>query len=490
MAKKALVLGAGFGGLASAAYLARDGFEVEVIERHDGPGGRARVWEEQGFTFDMGPSWYLMPEVFEHFFMQFGRKREDYYSLVPLNPYYRVHFSDKEIVAIGSDKVETARIFEQFEPGGGGRLQKYLEASRTKYEVAMAEFMRVEYRSIFQFFNWKMITQGLRMDLFSSLDTFVRKFFTDRRARQILEYAMVFLGSSPSNAPALYSIMSHVDMNMGVLYPMGGFGVVVRGMEKLCRELGVSFRYGTEVRGFEYKGRRILGAKTDGGLCTADVVVASADYHHVETELLDKGHRSIPSRVWNRKVMAPSMFIMYLGLDKKLEGFDHHTLFLSEHWDEHFSSIFDVPSWPVYPCFYLSCPSRTDPTVAPAGKENLFVLVPISPGLEDTESIREEHGNKILEHIERICRVDIRNHIVVRRIYSVSDFTRDYHAFKGSALGLAHVLRQTAIFRPSLGSRKVPNLVYGGQYTHPGVGVPMVLIAGELAARAAAKRSG
>lgn len=482
MTQKAVVVGAGLGGLAAAALLAHQGFEVTVLEKNAAAGGRARVWREGGFVFDMGPSWYLMPEVFEDFFALLGRRREDYYQLKPLDPCYRIFFSKDDAVDLTPDQEASVRLFERLETGGGAQLRRYLDLARHKYEVAMKEFLSVEYRSVFQFLNKRMITQGLRLNVFSSLDGFVSRFFKDRRTRQILEYATVFLGASPSNAPALYSILSHIDLNLGVWYPDGGFGSVVAGLVKLCGELGVKIEYSTEVDGYDFAGQKIRTVKAGDRRWAADAVVVNADYHHAETKLLPPKRSRLKPAFWEKRVVAPCLFVIYLGLARKVSGLVHHNLYFTENWDEHFAAIFKRPSWPENPCFYVSCPSTTDPSVAPSGKENLFLLVPVAAGLDD--SLREAYADRLIAHVERVTGSSIVPNIEVKRIFSHRDYAGDYNAYKGSALGLAHVLSQTAVFRPSLRSKSTRNLFYCGQYTHPGVGVPMVLIAARLAAQA------
>lgn len=485
MGKKAVVIGAGYGGLASAALLSRDGFDVTVVEKNEGPGGRGRMWRSRGFSFDMGPSWYLMPEVFDEFFALFGKKREDYYTLLRLDPYYRVFFSPEEKVDISADRASVRAIFDRFEPDGGKRLETYLEMARYKYDVAMKEFLYKEYTNLFRFFNFRIATQGLKMDIFVSLDRFVRKFFKDRRARQILEYAMVFLGASPDNAPALYSIMSHVDLNLGVWYPEGGLNAVALGMEKLCRELGVTFRYDTPATGYRFEGKRIAAVTIHGGEIPCDTVIANADGFHADRELLPPQKAARSRRWWDTRVVAPSMFILYLGIEGKVPELVHHNLYFQQDWSDHFDAIFKHPRWPDDPCFYLSCPSKTEKGVAPDGMENLFVLVPVAPGLDDSDAVRESYAARVMDQIERVTHMRIRDRIKVKRIYSHRDFAADYNAFKGTALGLAHTLGQTAVFRPAARSPKVPNLFYAGQYPHPGVGVPMTLISARVAAGAA-----
>jgi phytoene desaturase len=329
-----------------------------------------------------------------------------------------------------------------------------------------------------------MLVEGTRLNVFGRLDRSVRRYFRDRRARQILEYAMVFLGTSPQAAPALYSIMSHVDLNLGVHYPIGGLSAVSAGIARLAEEQGVQIRLGTEVKGItvEEGSGRVSRVRTSEGEIETEVVLVNADYAFTETALLEEKYRSLPAGYWKRKVFAPSMFILYLGLDGSLKNMVHHNLYFAEDWNQHFDTIFKVPSWPQQPCFYVSCISKTDPDMAPKGQENVFVLVPVAPGLEDGDTFRERYAEQILEHIENVVGEDIRSSVVVRRIFSHRDFISEYNAYGGTALGLAHTLSQTAFFRPAFRSRKVENLFYAGQYTHPGVGVPMVLIAAQVAA--------
>jgi phytoene desaturase len=477
---RAIVVGAGIGGLATASSLAHSGWDVTVLEKNSQVGGRARLWETDGFRFDMGPSWYLMPEVFERFFESVGKKREDYYGLHRLDPYYRVYFGPEESVEITSDLERNAALFESFETGGGQRLKDYLKQAEYKYDIAMREFLYRDYSSIFDFFNRRIIFEGLRMNVLSGLDRFVSRYFRDRRARQILEYAMVFLGTSPKAAPAMYSIMSHVDLNLGVFYPDGGLSGVAEAMRRLAEDLGVEIRTEAEVRSINVDRGVVRSLETDSEAYEGDAVVMNADYAHVETQLLEERFRSLSPRYWRNRVLAPSMFILYLGLNRKLESLQHHNLYFSADWYRHFDTIFERPRWPENPCFYVSCISKTDSHSAPAGCENVFVLVPVAPGMDDSQEVRERYAEDVIRHLESITGERIGDSIAVKRIYSHRDFIKDYNAYGGTALGLAHTLGQTAVFRPSHRSRKVKNLFYTGHYTHPGVGVPMVLISSKV----------
>lgn len=480
MKKRAVVIGGGYGGLSSAALLARDGWDVTLVEKLDELGGRARSWKDGGFTFDLGPSWYLMPEVFERFFSLFDKQRSDYIKLLPLDPYYKVFFGGGETAVLSPREEENIELFESFEPGGGDALVRYMDQATYKYEVAMKDFLYRSYKHLGEFFNGRLMTEGLRLGIFKKLDKFVGSYVLDRRARQILEYAMVFLGTNPVDAPAIYSIMSHVDLKLGVFFPEGGMAEAAQGFVRLCEEQGVKLVTGEEVVRIVTQNGKAVAVETTKQTYRADVVVSGADYHHIDTEVLQARDSQYSARYWKKRVVAPSMFIAYLGINRKLPNLTHHNLYFAENWHGHFDTIFKHPAWPDKPCFYLSCISKTDADSAPEGAENVFLLVPVAPGLEDTDQQREAYLAHVLEHVREVTGEDLTQDVAVQRIYSHRDFIGDYHAYKGTALGLSHTLMQTAIFRPSCRSTKVENLFFTGQYTHPGVGVPMVLIASEI----------
>lgn len=480
--KKAVVIGSGFGGLSIAALLGKSGYEVTLLEKNDELGGRARVWKTQGYVFDMGPSWYLMPEVFDQFFESVGEKREDYFETVKLDTYYRIFHDDGSYYDLTSDHQHNREVFERLEENGAEKLDHYLESAAYKYDIAMKDFLYKEYKSIFSFFNARLMTEGLRLNVLSDLNKFVEKYFKSTSAKQILEYAMVFLGSSPYNAPALYSIMSHVDLNLGVWYPKMGMNSLVSGFEKLGEKFGVKFVKECEVSKIVTENGIAKKVLTNQGEFEADLIVANADLHHVETELLEKKDQSYSEKYWKKKVMAPSMLIAYLGVSKEIKKLTHHNLYFTPDWNKHFSQIFDTPEWPEEVCYYVSCTAKTDKTSAPAGKENIFILVPLAPGLNDDDETREALFDRVLTHLEKVTGENIRDSIEVKRLFSHRDFENDYNAYKGTGLGMAHTLDQTAVFRPQHQSKKVKNLFYTGQYNHPGVGVPMVLISSIIAA--------
>ncbi len=478
--KKIVVIGAGFGGLAAAALLAKDGHQVTIIEKNEMVGGRARVWREAGFSFDMGPSWYLMPDAFETYFAHFGKKPEELYELIRLDPSYRIFFGPGDKLDISSDLQKNIALFESMEAGSGEKLIEYLAQAKYQYDVSMKQFLYKNFTSIFDFFNKRMLTEGRKLHVFENLDAFTKRYFKNERLRKILQYSMVFLGGAPSNTPALYSVINHADFNLGVWYPKGGFFTVAQAMQKLAESYGAKFIFNSPVQKINVSNGVATSVSTSTGEFEADVVIGNGDYHHIETSLLPKQSQSYSNRYWKSRTVAPSAFIIYLGLDTELKSLSHHNLVLSHDWTKHFNAIFDKPAWPDEPSYYVCAPAKTDDTVAPVGKENLFILVPIASDLPETPEFREEFAQKIISHFEKEIGESISPHILVKRIFTGEDFAKDYNSFKGTALGLSHTLFQTAMLRPRMKSKKVKNLYYSGQFTQPGIGVPMTLISGQL----------
>lgn len=476
---KIVVVGAGFAGLSAACLLAKDGYEVTVLEKNSTPGGRARSYSDSGYTFDMGPSWYLMPDVFEKFFGIFGKKPEDFFELVQLEPSYRIFFDDS-VVDISGDLEKNLKLFDKFEKNGAEKLKRYLSEAKLKYEVAMREFINKDYSNIFDLVNWDVLSKGPKLTLFTSLDKYASKIFDSDKAKKILQYNVVFLGGNPKNTPAIYSLMAHVDLNMGVWYPMGGLISVVEALYKLGKSLGIEYKFGQEVTGInvtEGKADKVITKDAEYG---TDLIVNTADYAFSETQLLPKKYQTYNQRYWEKRTLAPSGYMMFLGLDKKVKKLAHHNLMLDKDWTRHFDEIFEKPGWPENPSYYVSCPTKTDESIAPKGKDIIFVLVPVASDLNDSNEIREKYFDWVVTSMENYTGEQIKDHIQVKRIYTHRDFISDYHAYKGTALGLAHTLFQTAIFRPSNKSKKVSNLYYAGQFTNPGIGVPMALISAEI----------
>lgn len=483
------VIGSGFGGLSAAALLAQKGCKVTLFEKNDHLGGRASVFEEGGFRFDMGPSWYLMPDIFERFFGLLGTSADKLFNLKRLDPAYRIVYGAGNALDISSSFEKNLELFERLEPGSSEKLKEYLARARYQYDVAKNEFLYHTYVSVFDFFNARLLIEGRKLRVFENLDTYVKRFFKNEQLRKILEYSMVFLGGAPSNTPALYSLMSHIDFELGVWYPEGGIGTVVNAMAALCEKNGVTIKTGEPVTNIITKGASATHVVTEKGTYQVDAVIGNADYHHIETKLLGEEARSYPEKYWKKRTLAPSAFMLYLGYDRKIPGLEHHTLLFDHDWTEHFNAIFDNPSWPEHPSLYVSCTSKTDPTVAPPGGETIVVLVPVASGLSDTDSIRKAYRDKIVAHLSTTLGASF-EHPVVERIVSQRDFSSLFNAYHGTALGLSHTLWQTASFRPHYRSKKIKNLFFSGHYTHPGIGMPMCLIAGELAAEAVMKYYG
>jgi len=475
------VIGSGFAGMSSASYLAQAGYDVVVLEMHDGPGGRGRQWSSEGFTFDLGPSFYWMPDVFETFFGHFGKKTSDYYELRRLDPSYTIYFEDGPM-PIPASMHEIEALFERLEPGSAARLRTFLADAEYKYRVGIDDLVRKPSRSVFEFADLRILTGLLRMDLLRSIRSSIAKVVTHPKLRQLLEFPVLFLGATPSNTPALYSLMNYSDFAQGTWYPMGGMYSVVKGFHRLAVEQGVRFEFNREVTGFRYEGRKVTGVYTGEVCWDADVVVASADYAHVEQKLLKPEFRRYSESYWTKRKMAPSAFMYYLGLDTKLPNLEHHTLFFDSDFDTHADAIYTHPRWPEKPLFYLSIASATDLTAAPEGKEALVILIPMATGLEDDDATRERYLNMVAERMQAQIGVDIRDHIILKRTFAYRDFVKDYHAHRGNAYGLANTLDQTAILKPSLKS-KLDNLYFAGQLTVPGPGVPPCIISGEVVAR-------
>ncbi|MBN2051260.1 MAG: phytoene desaturase [Spirochaetales bacterium] len=480
MEKRVVIIGAGLAGLTAAIKLARKGFKVSVYEKHGTPGGVARTIEDRGFRFDTGPTWYLMPEVFESYFSSVDRKIEDYLDIVPLSPSYKIFFEKDEPVVIHREMEKNITLFDSLEKDGGKKLQGYLKDSKFKYEAALKEFLYRDYRGPFDFLHWPLIRDGLRLNLLRTLDNHVSRTFSDHRSKKIVEFNTVFLGSSPYKTPALYSLMAHVDLTIGVYYPMGGIHELAKALYRIGREYGVEYHFNNEVKHIIARGGKAEGIETAAETVKADIVLSAAEYHHTDTALLDRKHRNYPDLYWKTRIMAPATLLLYVGVKKKLPKLLHHTFYLADDWSVHFNEIFNTKRWSGNPCYYLGCPSKTDPSVAPEGMENLFILVPLAPGMDDHDSVREEYADRILRHLETLIGEEFASDIAVKYIASQRDFITNNHYYRGTALGLAHTLSQTAIFRPSHRSFRLKNLYYTGHYTQPGIGMPMAMIGSEL----------
>ncbi len=480
--KRAIVIGAGFSGLSSACFLAKEGVKVRVIEKNTLPGGRARKFESDGFTFDMGPSWYWMPDVFERFFNAFGKKTSDYYRLIRLDPSYRIVWGKDRFSDLPANYDDYRNMFEQMEPGSAEKLDDFLKEAEYKYNVGMNKLVYKKSSSPLEFVDMELLASFFRLDVFNSFHKYVRKYFSDPRLIQMLEFPLLFLGGTPKTTPALYSLMNYGDIKLGTWYPEGGMFKVVEAMVSLARSLGVEFEYGHAVKGIDVTNGHADQVRVNGHAHHADVVLGSADYNHVEQQLLPGDYRTYSASYWDKRTMSPSSLIFYLGINKRINNLKHHMLFFDEDFSKHAAEIYDDPKWPSRPSIYISNTSQTDSTVAPKGMENIMVLIPVAPGLEDTDETRERYYDYIINKLEMFTGDTIRDSVVYKRSYAHRDFVDDYNAFKGNAYGLANTLMQTAFLKPRLKSKKVKNLFYAGQLTVPGPGVPPALISGQVAA--------
>lgn len=484
MTKKVIIIGAGIGGLATANILAKAGYHVSIYEKNDQPGGRAGMMEIDGFRFDTGPSWYLMPDVFDHYFSLFGTSTEKQLDLVRLSPAYKVFFEKAESVVITSDTDRDAATFEAIEPGAGDKLKEYVKKGDEIYQLSLKHFLYTNFSSLKDFAKTDIIRRSQLMARLAlmPIDRYVRRFVKDQRLQQILEYPMVFLGTSPFSAPALYSLMSALDFREGVFYPQGGLYTIIERLVAIGKDLGVKYYYSSPVERILSTNGHATGIELKGGKkINADIVISNADLHFTETKLLDSDDRTYPASYWKNKEPGPSALLMYLGVKGKLPEMQHHNLFFVSNWEENFKSIFSTKKLPSPASIYVCKPSATDPSVAPKGSENVFVLVPLPPGIKTSKSTLNDIADGYLAQIEKHFGIsDLRQRLTVKQFFGPHDFENKYNAWQGTALGPSHILRQSAIFRTANKSRKLQNLYYVGGFTTPGIGLPMCLIGAEM----------
>lgn len=483
MGKKIAVIGAGISGLSVAAYMAREGNEVHVFEKHEQPGGRARQFQTaNGYTFDMGPSWYWMPDIIEKFFNDFGYTASDFYHLVSLNPQFQIIFKEEKI-SVPKSYNDLEDLFDSIEPGAAKRLAAFMKSAKYKYEVGMQEFVEKPCTSWTEFISPRIAASALRLDLLSNFRDYVGKYFKDPKLKALMEFPVIFLGASPNKIPALYSLMNYAGYMLGTWYPMGGFHQLIKGMEIVAQSQGANFHFNCNVQQIVSKNGLAKGVVVNGNFMEFDAVVASSDYHHSETLLEDK-ERNYNENYWSSRTFAPSCLIYYLGFKERIPNLRHHTLFFDRDIDAHVSTIYDSASWPEEPLFYVCCPSKTDPSVAPLGHENVFLLMPLAIGLSDKEEVREHYLNEMLVRIEKHTgALNLIDKLDYKRSYCVSDFISDYNAYGGNAYGLANTLKQTAVLKPSIRNKRLKNMFYTGQLTIPGPGVPPSIISGRVVAK-------
>lgn len=481
--RSVIIIGSGFAGLSAASFMAKEGWSVTVLEKNKIPGGRAGILQEKGFTFDTGPSFYWMPDVFENYFGKFGKQACDYYQLDRLDPSYRIYW-ENDFTDVPADYQALEHLFESLEPGSARQLQKYLEGAAYKYRIGINKLVFKPGQSFTEFLNWDTIKGVFHLDVFTSIKKHIHKYFRHPKLRQMMEFPVLFLGALPEETPALYSLMNYADIHGGTWHPKGGMYSVVKGMHRLAQELGVQFHFSQNVNEIIIKNNRATGVVTDQATFTADVIISNADYHFTETSLLPVRSQTYSESYWSKRVMAPSCLLYYVGLNKRLKNIRHHSLFFDKPFEQHGNEIYKDPRWPTDPLFYVSAASVTDENAAPQGCESLVILIPVASGLEDdTPELRSGYFDRVIKRMEAHTGQDISDSIIFQKSYSVSDFVNDFNSFRGNAYGLANTLRQTAIFRPSCRSKRVRNLFYTGQLTVPGPGVPPSLISGEVVAR-------
>jgi phytoene desaturase len=485
MSKTINILGSGFSSLAASCYLAKAGHKVTVFEKNSQIGGRARQYKKDGFLFDMGPTWYWMPDVFERFFNDFNKKPSDYYQLEKLSPAYEVYFGIGDSAVIPDNLNQIYSLFEKEEKGSSLHLKKFLKQAKNNYDVAVKDLVYRPGVSPLELITPKTINK--LNQLFFDIRSQIQKRFNNPRLIKILEFPVLFLGAKPGNTPAMYNFMNWADFGLGTWHPVGGMFEVIKAMESLAKELGVIFKTNSNVEKINVAKNKVESILVNGEHQKApDVLLSGADYHHTE-RLLDPSYRQYSESYWNKKTFAPSSLLFYVGFNKRLKNVSHHTLFFDEEFDSHAEYIYDNPSWPKDPLFYASFPSISDNAFAPNEKEAATFLIPIASGIEDTQAHREKYFDIIINRLEKLTHQNLKDDVLFIKSYCINDFIEDYNSYKGNAYGLANILTQTAFLRPKIKSKKVKNLYFTGQLTVPGPGVPPALISGKIAAESILK---
>jgi phytoene desaturase len=485
--KSIIVIGSGFASLSVATHLAHNGYSVTVVEKNDKPGGRANSFKEAGFTFDMGPSWYWMPDVFERYFGLFNKKVSDYYTLTRLDPSYTIYF-EKDVWNIPANYSDLKTLFESVEKGSALQLDTFIKEAAYKYEVGINKLVYKPSLRLHEFIDKDLIKGVFKLDVFKSTQKHVRSLFKHSYIRNMLEFPVIFLGGTAKNIPALYTLMNYADIIGGTWYPMGGMYNIVEGMYALAKEKGVTFIFNEPVQKIITNNNIATEVVTHKQHYKADVIISGADYEHTEQQLLQEDVRNYNPAYWDKRVMAPSSLLYYVGISKKIKSLTHHSLFFDVPFDDHAEELYTTKQWPNKPLFYVGAPSVTDSSVAPENYENLFFLIPVTAGLQgDTEEIRKKYFDIIFERFEKHMKEDLKKHIVFYKSFGISNFVDDYNSFKGNAYGLANTLKQTAILKPSIKNKSVENLFYTGQLSVPGPGVPPSLISGEVVANEVVK---
>lgn len=477
------IIGAGFSGISAATYLANAGHEVHIYEKHAIPGGRARqLITDNGYTFDMGPSWYWMPDIFEKYFNDFDQKLEKYYQLIELNPQFEMIFKDQTL-KIPASFSDLKKLFEELESGSAQKLEEFMKDAQLKYEIGMGEFVEKPCLNFSEFFSLKILKHSFKLNLLTDFSTFVKRYFKHPYLIALMEFPVIFLGAAPKDIPAMYSLMNYGGIKLGTFYPIGGMGEIIHAMVKLAKEKGVEFHFNSDVKKIHSNGQKATHLELNNQLIEFDQIISSADYHYTEMNLLDKSQRNYSEEYWNKKTFAPSCLIFYIGIQEKFNQIPHHTLFFENELEQHTHEIYTDKKWPTKPLFYMCCPSQTDNSVAPKGHENIFLLMPLPTGIEDDEKMHKKYFDEMIDRIEKKFMInDLKSKIDYQKSYCINDFIEDYGAFQGNAYGLANTLKQTAFLKPTIKNKKLKNLFYTGQLTIPGPGVPPCLISGKIVA--------
>lgn len=482
MNKKIAVIGSGFSGLSSAAYLTKAGYDVHVFEKNNELGGRARKIEIDGYSFDMGPSWYWMPDVMESFFNDFNSSTKVHFTLKKLSPSFNMVFDKNETISIPKDYNDLKDLFDLIEPGSSIELDKFMLDAKKKYDISFSKLIEKPGLSIYEYLDYNTIKESMNLSLFSSYQKMVHQKFKNPKLRALMEFPVLFLGAKPKNTPSLYSLMNYAGLKLGTYYPMGGFHSLVEGMINVCKKQGVTFHTNAPVTQLNVQHKNITTIEVNNTLIDVDGVIGGADYHHIESKLMAPEYRNYTEKYWEKKTFAPSSLIFYLGINRKIKKLEHHNLFFDADFELHATEIYDDKKWPSKPLFYVCTPSKTDPSVAPKDCENLFILMPLATGIEDNDTVREKYFKLLINRLEKHLGESISEDIIVKKSYCIKDFKQDYNSFGGNAYGLANTLNQTAIFKPKIINKKIKNLIYTGQLTVPGPGVPPAIISGKISA--------
>lgn len=480
--KDIIIIGSGFSSLSAACYLGKMGYNVTIFEKNSTIGGRARQLKQDGFIFDMGPTFYWMPDIFESFFGDFAKTPADYYQLIRLDPGYTIYFGVEDSLSVSTDRQQIYTMFENREKGSSKFLERYLKSAEFNYRTAIDKVVYKPGKTVFELI---MPETALRTGQFlQSISSKIKHEIDNPQLRQLLEFPVLFLGAKPSRTPAFYSFMNYADMILGTWHIKGGMFELVKAMRAMAESFGVKIHTDSPVSRVVIENGKAKGIEVNGETVHADLIISGADYHHTEY-LMEERYRNYHESYWQKRVFAPSALLYYVAFDKRLKNISHHTLFFDTDFEKHAEDIYDNPRWTQTPLFYASFPSVTDSTVSPEGKEIGIFLIPIAPDLNDTEDIRKKYFDQIIRRLEHITNQSVKEDILFSHSYAVSDFMKDYNAYKGNAYGLANTLTQTAFMKPKMQNKKIPNFFYTGQLTVPGPGVPPAIISGKIVANLA-----